>query len=101
MEFEFPIKRDDGSVQVVTGYRAQHSTHVLPTKGGIRYAGSVNIGEVKALAALMTLKCALGMFLMFQLYLVAVTYRLVFLFTTFFNVTNFSFFFFFFFCASS
>lgn len=62
VQFEFPIRRDDGSIQVVTGYRAQHSTHILPTKGGIRYAPGVDLGEVKALAALMTLKCALGTF---------------------------------------
>lgn len=61
VEFHFPIQRDDGSVQVLKGYRAHHSTHVLPTKGGIRYAPDVNVDEVKALAALMTLKCALGM----------------------------------------
>lgn len=60
VQFEFPIRRDDGSIKVVTGYRAQHSTHILPTKGGIRYASGVDLGEVKALAALMTLKCALG-----------------------------------------
>lgn len=67
VEFEFPITRDDGSIQVITGYRAQHSTHVLPTKGGIRYAGNVDLQEVKALAALMTLKCALGTFDLFTL----------------------------------
>ncbi|CAN8066764.1 unnamed protein product [Agarophyton chilense] len=59
VEFRFPLKRDDGSVEVLSGYRAQHSTHILPTKGGIRYAPDVNLQEVKALAALMTLKCAL------------------------------------------
>lgn len=65
VEFQFPIKRDDGETKVLTGYRAQHSTHILPTKGGIRYAADVNLQEVKALAALMTLKCALGMSLHF------------------------------------
>ncbi len=56
---EFPVKRDDGSIQVVTGYRAEHSHHKQPTKGGIRYAMSVNVDEVMALAALMSYKCAI------------------------------------------
>jgi glutamate dehydrogenase (NAD(P)+) len=56
---EFPLKRDDGSVQVITGYRAEHSHHKQPTKGGIRYAMSVNVDEVMALAALMSYKCAI------------------------------------------
>lgn len=68
VQFEFPIKRDNGSTQVITGYRAQHSTHMLPTKGGIRYAANVDLEEVKALAALMTFKCALGTYFPFQKY---------------------------------
>lgn len=67
VQFEFPIKRDDGSTKIITGFRAQHSTHILPTKGGIRYAASVDLEEVKALAALMTFKCALGKFNSFSL----------------------------------
>ena len=55
----FPIKRDDGSIQVIHGWRAEHSQHKLPTKGGIRYAQEVNEDEVMALAALMTYKCAI------------------------------------------
>ena len=59
IHFTFPIKRDDGTVQVIHAWRAEHSQHKLPTKGGIRYARAVNEDEVMALAALMTYKCAI------------------------------------------
>src|SRR5512133_528079 len=54
----FPVKMDDGSVRVFTGYRVQHNLGRGPAKGGIRYHQDVSIDEVKALAMWMTWKCA-------------------------------------------
>ena len=53
-----PVKLDNGSFDVFTGYRVQHNTHRGPTKGGIRFHQDVTLDEVKALAMLMTWKCA-------------------------------------------
>ena len=58
LETNFRVRMDDGSLKVFSGYRAQHSHHRLPTKGGMRYAPDVDMDEVKALAALMTWKCS-------------------------------------------
>lgn len=55
----FPVKKDDGSIEVIEAYRVQHSHHKAPCKGGIRFAAEVNQDEVMALAALMTFKCAI------------------------------------------
>jgi glutamate dehydrogenase (NAD(P)+) len=55
-----PVRMDDGSVRVYQGYRVQHDSSRGPTKGGIRYHPDVSLGEVAALAMLMTWKCALA-----------------------------------------
>jgi glutamate dehydrogenase (NAD(P)+) len=54
----FPVRMDDGSVQVFTGYRVHHSTVLGPTKGGIRFHPDVTQDEVRALAMWMTWKCS-------------------------------------------
>ncbi len=56
--FSFPIKRGD-DFEVINAWRVEHSHHMQPTKGGIRYSEMVNEDEVMALAALMTFKCAI------------------------------------------
>ena len=54
----FPVRMDDGRVESFHGYRVQHNNTRGPFKGGIRYALDVNLGEVTALAMLMSVKCA-------------------------------------------
>ena len=58
VQFSFPLRRDDGTLETIHAWRAEHSQHKLPTKGGIRYDVNVDEEEVMALAALMTYKCA-------------------------------------------
>jgi glutamate dehydrogenase (NAD(P)+) len=55
----FPVKMDDGRIEVIEAYRVQHSQHKSPCKGGIRFSNEVNQDEVMALASLMTYKCAI------------------------------------------
>lgn len=56
---KIPVRMDDGSTQVFTGYRAQHNDAVGPTKGGIRFHPNITEKEVKALSIWMSLKCGI------------------------------------------
>ncbi|MGE7759424.1 Glu/Leu/Phe/Val family dehydrogenase [Peribacillus sp. NPDC097895] len=56
---KIPVRMDDGSVKIFTGYRAQHNDAVGPTKGGIRFHPDVTEREVKALSIWMSLKCGI------------------------------------------
>ncbi len=60
VSFTIPLKRDNGRVELIHAYRAHHSYHNMPCKGGIRYAADVDIQEVQALATLMTFKMAVA-----------------------------------------
>ena len=55
----FPVKMDDGNIKIFVGYRVQHNVTRGPAKGGIRYHPDVTLEQMRALAALMTWKCAL------------------------------------------
>ena len=63
MTVKIPVRMDDGSVKIFTGYRAQHNDAVGPTKGGIRFHPNVTEKEVKALSIWMSLKCGIVDFL--------------------------------------
>ncbi len=58
VKVNFPVKMDDGSIKVFTGYRVQHNSLLGPYKGGIRYHPEVDLDEVSALATWMTIKTA-------------------------------------------
>jgi glutamate dehydrogenase (NAD(P)+) len=58
LEVSMPVRMDDGSINVFTGYRVHHNTSRGPSKGGLRYHPAVSLDEVKALAMWMTWKCA-------------------------------------------
>lgn len=55
-----PVRMDDSSIKVFTGYRSQHNDAVGPTKGGVRFHPEVNEEEVKALSIWMSLKCGIA-----------------------------------------
>lgn len=57
--FNFPVKLEDETVEMFKGYRIQHNNILGPYKGGIRFHQDVHLDEVKALASLMSIKCAL------------------------------------------
>ncbi|KAF9091876.1 glutamate dehydrogenase [Mortierella sp. GBA35] len=58
LSVKFPVEIDADTHVIIEGYRAQHSRHRLPCKGGIRFSDEVDLQEVEALASLMTYKCA-------------------------------------------
>ena len=60
IRFSIPIRRDDGRIESITCYRAQHKHHKLPVKGGTRYSPDMSIQEVMALASLMTFKLTIA-----------------------------------------
>ncbi|OMJ93035.1 hypothetical protein SteCoe_4118 [Stentor coeruleus] len=58
LELTIPIKRDDGTLDFFNGYRAHHSNHTLPMKGGTRYVPNMTVEDVEALSGLTTMKLA-------------------------------------------
>ncbi|MDB2592616.1 Glu/Leu/Phe/Val dehydrogenase [Gammaproteobacteria bacterium] len=59
VEVSIPVRRDDGSLSIYSGYRVQHNDRLGPCKGGIRFHPQVDVDDVKALALWMTIKCAI------------------------------------------
>src|SRR5258708_33775695 len=59
LKVNFPVRLDNGDVEIFTGFRIHHNTVLGPSKGGIRYSPTVNQDEIRALAMWMTWKCAL------------------------------------------
>src|SRR5438034_2590660 len=57
--FQFPVRFEDDHYEIFEGWRAEHSHHSKPVKGGIRFSEMVSADEIMALAALMTYKCAI------------------------------------------
>jgi len=60
IRFDIPLKRDNGTIEMIRCYRAQHSHHHLPVKGGTRYSDHIDLQETTALATLMTFKLAIA-----------------------------------------
>lgn len=58
VEVNIPVRMDDGTMKVFKGFRVQHNNYIGPYKGGFRYHPQVDLGEVKALSAWMTIKCS-------------------------------------------
>jgi glutamate dehydrogenase (NAD(P)+) len=56
IRFRIPVKRDNGNLESITCYRAQHKRYKLPVKGGTRYSDHIDLQETIALASLMTFK---------------------------------------------
>ena len=60
LKVNFPVRMDNGDLKMFTGYRIQHSSTRGPCKGGIRFHPNVDMDEVRALSAWMTIKCAVA-----------------------------------------
>lgn len=59
LEVSFPVKMDDGTIKIFTGYRSQHNDALGPAKGGLRFSADLNLDETKALSMWMTFKGAI------------------------------------------